>query len=60
MAVNGLFCRGMQPGLLLRNGRIQSVSPDRDFSCSETTLNAVCRDSFSVVRAASCAEYSRR
>ncbi|EMI38944.1 hypothetical protein F1D41_27205 [Klebsiella pneumoniae] len=21
--VNGLFCRGMQPGLLLRNGRIQ-------------------------------------
>ena len=33
----------------------RSVSPDRDFSCSETTLNAVCRDS-----SPSCARILRR
>ena len=37
----------------------RSVSPERAFNCSDTTLKAVCRASFSVVRVASCAEYSR-
>nr|AVI43191.1 hypothetical protein [Klebsiella pneumoniae] len=58
MAVNGLFCRVRSPAFCC--AMAASVSPDRVFSCSETTLKEVCRDSFSVVRAASCAEYSRR